>query len=152
MMHKRWGVWMWILNCSTTGILAGYGAWLIYSSGPFLVPGVILMAWSVLLWVLIGIAKFVLIPVIARKRFKWQKRLQRPYNLSWNKDTFYMKGEHGESHTSWSDFSKWRESKHMILVYITDGLFRLIPKRAFKDSSAVTDFSQILYDKIGPCS
>lgn len=150
-LHKRWGVKMWLLITVSTAVDLIIGFEFLFSSDVAIL-GVMFISLVVLTWIIPTITKFVLIPSIARKRFKQHKALQRPYTLSWSKDALTIKSETGENNTPWSDFLKWRENEHLFLIYVTNGLFRMIPKRAFSDSHAATEFGQLLHEKIGPRS
>ena len=48
----------------------------------------------------------------------------------------------------WSDLTKWREGEGLFLLYGSDLIFYVLPKRAFQDAAAVDAFRDLLSAKI----
>lgn len=67
--------------------------------------------------------------VAARRTFKQQKTLHKPAKLTWNEQGVVMQSEYGDARVPWADFRKTREDQRVILLYESDRLYRLIPKR-----------------------
>ena len=78
--------------------------------------------------------------IIARYLFVWAAgglnqealriaTLQKPATLTWNEQGVVMQSEYGDARVPWADFRKAREDQRMILLYESDRLYRLIPKR-----------------------
>ncbi|WP_295479604.1 YcxB family protein [uncultured Pseudomonas sp.] len=65
----------------------------------------------------------------ARKTFAQQKTLQKPTCLAWDEQGVVMKSDYGHARAPWTDFRKAREDERLILLYESDRLYRLIPKR-----------------------
>ena len=65
----------------------------------------------------------------ARRTFRQHKTLQKPATLTWSEQGVVMQSEYGDARVPWADFRKAREDQRMILLYESDRLYRLIPKR-----------------------
>jgi hypothetical protein len=78
----------------------------------------------------------------AKRVFRQQKALQRLYEVSWDGGGLTVAGESSQSTTRWSDFYKLRELDDLFLLYFSDALFLMIPKRAFPESDLVLKFRE----------
>ncbi|WP_051424486.1 YcxB family protein [Pseudomonas sp. URMO17WK12:I4] len=65
----------------------------------------------------------------ARRTFRQHKTLQKPATLTWSERGVVMQSEYGDARVPWADFRKAREDQRVILLYESDRLYRLIPKR-----------------------
>jgi hypothetical protein len=77
------------------------------------------------------ISRWFILPIRARRIFNQQKNLQRPYRVSWDAESVQTSSASGNSKIPWVDFLKWRESKQLFLLYRSDVLFQMYPKRCF---------------------
>lgn len=75
------------------------------------------------------------------KIYRQQKNLQIPFQFSWDNDSIYMKNDMGEGRIKWSDFTKHKQNKSLILLYHSDALFNIVPKSAFANEQQLFDFS-----------
>lgn len=75
------------------------------------------------------------------KIYRQQKNLQIPYQFSWDNDSIYMKNEMGKVRIKWSDFTKLKQNKTLILLYHSDALFNIVPKSAFTNEQQLSEFS-----------
>ena len=114
--------------------------WLFWTVFLFLVIAFGLMgsgssAWStpVLLMLFVGamwlVTERVMLPRQARRIYRQQQSLQRPYRV-----TIADEGTEAVSSTSrgrhaWSDYQKWIEGPDQFLLYLSDIMFVIIPKR-----------------------
>src|SRR5690349_139514 len=55
-------------------------------------------------------------PWRARRIFRQQKNLQRPYELAWDSDGLLTRNEHGQYKHHWSDFIRWREGETLFVL------------------------------------
>lgn len=74
--------------------------------------------------------RFVL-PRRARRIFAQQKNLQQPFELRWDDDALRGVSERGSSNTPWSDYLKSAQDDRIILLYLSDVMFQMVPKRCF---------------------
>ena len=93
-------------------------------------------------------ARFVLLPTRSRRIFRQQKNLHQPFQITWDDETMATTATSGHNTTPWQDFLKWRENTKLFLLYRSDVMFNLIPKRAFSDSEGVEDFRRLAKEKI----
>ena len=96
--------------------------------------------------ILVGI-RF-LLPWRSRRIFKQQKGLQRPHTITWNDDCMTYESEQATARTPWTDFILWRENDVLFMLYFSEVMFRMIPKRAFLGDDSVTSFRELLRNKI----
>ena len=96
-----------------------------------IIPFIIVGSWSLRIYGLGGWK--------ARRTFRAQKTLQRPFRISWTDRDVSFESEFGHTRFQWSDFFKIRENHHCILLYQSRLLYQLIPKSAFK-ASELEDF------------
>lgn len=65
----------------------------------------------------------------ARRTFNEQKTLQKPLHFSWSESGVHLWSDFGEARLQWSDFPKARQDRHCILLYESQRLYRIVPKR-----------------------
>ena len=79
------------------------------------------------------------LPYRSKKIFKQQKTLHEPYDVEITEDYFASTSSLGFSKISWSDFYKYRVGKDLILVYQSEVMFHMFPKRWFLE----TDYQKL---------
>lgn len=77
------------------------------------------------LWGLVAL----LTPRAARKTFRQQRSLQVEMTCSWSDAGFAVSSEYGAFEIPWSHFLRWAEDERTFLLYESDRLYRLMPKR-----------------------
>jgi hypothetical protein len=92
---------------------------------------------------------FVRMPLLTRRIFRQQKLLHHPIAVHVTRESCHAKFELGESTLPWTTFHKWKENRHLFLVYQSDALFHMWPKRCFPSPEAVNEFRAILESQIG---
>jgi len=83
------------------------------------------------------------IPAQARKHYRQFKGIDAPITYRWSADTICVETNRGAGERSWSDFQRVRESNQLILLYTTDALFEVVPKRWFRDEKQAAEFSTL---------
>jgi len=76
---------------------------------------------------------------LARKALDQQKTLQMPYRVSWTDQGILIESEYSDTRMQWGNFWKLRQDQNLILLYESDRLYRLIPKRCFT-AAQLADF------------
>ena len=76
---------------------------------------------------------------LARKAFDQQKTLQVPYRVSWTEQGILVESEYGDARMPWGDLRKARQDQNLLLLYESDRLYRLIPKRCLTQAQ-LADF------------
>jgi hypothetical protein len=83
-----------------------------------------------------------------RRSYAQQKTLHVPFEFQISHDIFRMQGPFGNAELPWSVFRKWRSGKHMILVYQTDKLVNMIPRRMLSSGDA-EKLENLLLQRLG---
>lgn len=84
----------------------------------------------------------------AKRVFRQQQELQRPYELTWNETGLSVVGNTGTSTTPWTDFHKARELNDQFMLFLSDAVFVMVPKRAFPDEAIMRDFRALLRQNV----
>ncbi len=98
------------------------GGWA--QSWPFLIP-------ILLLLVAIPLYLYIFLPRRVRRLFEQHKELGAPIEHEITPEGLLMTSQYGNSNRPWNIFRKWKENKDLLLLYITDLQFIMIPKRFF---------------------
>ncbi len=88
--------------------------------------------------------QFVLIPRQLTRVFKQRKDLSAPFEMELTEQEFEIRNEFGVTHLPWKDFVKWKENGEMLLMYRSDTMFHLLPKRLLPK----TDDIQYVLDRL----
>jgi hypothetical protein len=96
------------------------GGW--SESWPFFIP-------IFLLLVLIPLYFYVFLPRRVRHLFDQNKELGAPIEHEITPEGLTTTSQYGNSSRPWSIFRKWKENKDLLVLYITDIQFIMIPKR-----------------------
>ncbi|HEY0231396.1 MAG TPA: YcxB family protein, partial [Dokdonella sp.] len=84
------------------------------------------------------------LPRRARRLFAQQKNLQRPVTFSWDEDGLAWASVNGSGRTPWADYLKWRQNERLYLLYHSDLMFQMLPKRAFASAAQQQSFARHL--------
>lgn len=95
---------------------------------------------------------FVYVPWKTRRTFRQQKSLQR--RITWNFDDsgLGIESETGQGRIPWADIHKWKENDHLYLLYVSDALYYMIPKRLFSSTDDVGSVRTLLLSQVGAAS
>ena len=72
---------------------------------------------------------FILMPASIRKMYTQLKALQAPTEMIVTQDGIAATSANGVGVIPWNHVHKWRESKHVFLVYMSDEAYHIVPKR-----------------------
>jgi hypothetical protein len=87
------------------------------------------------LWPVVFVAAFlviylrVLLPWNARRVFFQQKESASPFEHEITETAFNSSGQYGSATRPWVNFHKWKEDKDLLMLYLSDVMFIVIPKR-----------------------
>lgn len=76
----------------------------------------------------IGIT-IILTPITARRVFRQQRSLQGEMTLAWSDAGLHVQSEYGAFEMPWSHFVRWAEDDRSFLLFESDRLYRVVPKR-----------------------
>ncbi|MBW4652033.1 MAG: YcxB family protein [Kaiparowitsia implicata GSE-PSE-MK54-09C] len=88
------------------------------------------------------------VPYLAKKIYKQQKTMQEPFELEPTAVKIIETSSRGISRLRWTDFHKYKLGKDIVLVYQSDPLFQIFPKRWFSEDE-YREFRQILKGALG---
>ena len=91
-------------------------------SWPFFIPILALIA-------AIPLYLYVFLPRRVRHLFEQHKELGAPIEHDITPEGLLSTSQYGNSNRPWDIFRKWKENKDLLLLYITDVQFVMIPKR-----------------------
>lgn len=89
------------------------------------------------------ICSFLYLPWKVRRLYGQHKALQHELKYSWDTTHINLSYVDGQGRHRWTDFARYKEDEHVFLLYLQDGLFELVPKRWFQDSSQLANFRQL---------
>ena len=92
---------------------------------------------------------FIILPFRSRKIYLQQKLMQLPCDFSFDESSMQAKSGVGTSSICWDMLHKWKENKDLILVYQSDAIFHMFPKRCFASESDINEFRSILIKHLG---
>ncbi len=107
-------------------VLAGMFAGGVAESWVFYLP-------ILLLFVAIPLYYYVFLPRRVRGLFEQHKELGAPVEHEITPEGLITTSQYGNSNRPWSLFRKWKESKDLLMLYLTDVQFIMIPRRFFTD-------------------
>lgn len=76
----------------------------------------------------------------ARRVSKQQKTLHRPYELTWDDEKVTTTSDAGNMTLKWSELHKIHEDDRQFLLFMSDVMFVMVPKRAFPDDQSRAAF------------
>ncbi|MBF0434374.1 MAG: YcxB family protein [Magnetococcales bacterium] len=86
------------------------------------------------------VMRYLYIPVKSKRIFQQHKIIQLPFSLTWNGDELISESKQGLIRILWSDIVKWKDNDQIILIYVSDINFVVIPKRIFSDLTVLASF------------
>jgi len=90
-------------------------------------------------WVLVGSVAYlacwwwVMIPCSTRRIVRQQKSFGIPHTVTVSKEGLCKRSENGEGRFKWEDMYRFKKSESMILVYHSEALMEMLPRRFFSD-------------------
>lgn len=148
------------------------GQWLHMKPAPFFsVVGILLIAlflWALWLsffgsyqlpvyanhWVFPGAAVYFVLhfslwfPYKVKRSYRQHKSLQREFSFLVSDDGVFGQNEKGQVNVPWTEYLKWKENKKCFLLYLSDSMFQVIPKRFFQSEDAIEEFRKILKARV----
>jgi hypothetical protein len=83
---------------------------------------------------------FAIIPYRSRRIYRQQKSLHQEHQFEWDDQFVYFHSNDIAGKVRWADFTKVKENRNMLLLYYSDTLFNMIPKRCFSNRENFEDF------------
>lgn len=92
---------------------------------------------------------FVFVPLNTRQVFSQQKNLQSEYEVFIYPEVIEASSEHGTMRMHLSDFYKYRAEKDLVLLYQSQMLFIIFPRRCFASEVEFNTFISYLQANLG---
>jgi hypothetical protein len=87
--------------------------------------------------VLVVLYRYVFLPKQIKKIFFQQKELSLPFEMEITETGIVASNELGNGIRPWVNFVKWKEDKTHLILYHSDIMYTIIPKRLFPDPQQV---------------
>lgn len=87
---------------------------------------------------------YILFPSQLKRVFIQQKDLSAPFEIELTDKGFSLENEYGASRMPWNTFVKWKEDRDMLLLYRSDVIFTMLPKRFLENAGEL----QYIHEKI----
>ena len=94
---------------------------------------------------------FILLPASIKKMYSQAKALHEPIEMTVGQDGLAATGPNGEGTIPWTHVHRWRESRHVLLIYFSDELYHVVPKRCL-DHSQEEILRTALLKNVGPAN
>lgn len=103
-----------------------------------------------ILIVFLLVIRFYLTPRQARRTFAQQKELGVPWEMLVTETGLEISNEFGHARRPWGDFIKWKEDDDLLLLYESDTVYRVLPKRFFSPAEQLARLKQKLIESHVP--
>lgn len=78
---------------------------------------------------------YLYIPYQAKKIYQQQKTIQMPFTITISNEGLHVKNQFGEGNYPWNIFSNWKEGDNLILLFHSDLMFTILPKRYLNEGA-----------------
>ncbi|MCW4462277.1 YcxB family protein [Sphingomonas sp. BT-65] len=83
----------------------------------------------------IAVTNHIMIARRSRRIYAQQKSLHDEFEFFWDETAFNLATQSARSRHNWADFRQWAEGPDAIILYQSDALFNMLPKRAFPEEA-----------------
>ncbi len=94
-----------------------------------------MVAYPLFILAFVALYWFVLRPGQITRAYKQHKELSSPFEMDLTDEGYAIKNLYGAGRVPWKDFAKWKADKNIILLYRTDNMFNMVPRRLLQDES-----------------
>jgi hypothetical protein len=96
------------------------------------------------------LAKRITLPRKAHRIFAQTPSLQRPYQVTWDDRALTATSQQGAGMYPWAEFHKSRELAGLFLIFLSDVMFIMVPKRDFPDDATMRNFRECIQTYVRP--
>jgi YcxB-like protein len=96
------------------------------------------------------LATRIMVPRKARRIFAQTPALQRPYQVTWDDRALTSTSQQGAGMYPWAEFHKSREIAGLFLIFLSDVMFIMVPKRDFPDGMTMRNFRECTQTRVRP--
>ncbi len=112
-------------NLASALIIAAAGLYGVVSPSWSIIFGTLFMAGAFLL------SRFVILPERIQKNYEQQKEIQAPIEMEITAEALKTSSQYGHAERPWSVFVRWDEDEDVLVIYHSDAMFTILPKRFF---------------------
>lgn len=95
---------------------------------------------------------WLIVPARLKKLYWQQKAFHEPIQVELRTEGMSFSHIHGAGVLPWAHVHKWRESKDLFLVYHSDALYNVLPKRDLRSPAEIEEVRQALMSHVGPAN
>ena len=105
-------------------------------------------------WILLGsvaylaFMAFVWFPRKIRRSYSQRKDFQHEISMMASSTGLEMRTEQGYNLKPWSDYLNWKEGRSVFLLYLSDNLFQMVPKRFFATHEDIDAFRDVIRESV----
>ncbi len=106
-------------------------------------------------FILIGLAIFFMLLLVATTSFSLRRVYHRnrsffgPRTITISEEGIVSDNPLGHAETTWDKYQQFRETKNLFLLYQSQDVIGILPKRVFATSSDLEQFKSLMATKIG---
>ena len=75
------------------------------------------------------------VPVAARRIYRQQRGLRQEVTLAWTREELAIQTALGQARLPWADYIRWREDRNIVLLFQSDAIFQMLPKRVLSPAA-----------------
>lgn len=92
------------------------------------------------------------LPWRVRRLYQQQRSIQEPFSVEFEDQGLRFRNSNGEGLLPWRHLHRWRESKSAFVLYESDALIHILPKRHFESPMSAARFREMLEREAGPAN
>jgi hypothetical protein len=113
------------------------------------------LSWTYVLYpaILLGflvLYRFYLRPYQITRSYNQHKELSSPFEMQLTDEGYAITNSYGSGKIPWGDFAKWRADDQVILLYRTDNMFNMVPKRLLHSDTEAKYILEMLHQNNVP--
>lgn len=89
----------------------------------------------IVVMLIVSIFYYVYLPYKVKKIFAQQKEIQLPFKMEIGEGGVFIQNSMSQAARTWDMFTKWKENKNILMIYISDAAFVMLPVRLFSQES-----------------
>jgi len=90
------------------------------------------------------------LPRRVRRVYSQQRNLQLPFESVCTDSGIDCTNANSKTQLPWSHLIRWKEGPALFVVYQSDLMFNIVPKRCFAEPEQVDAFRSLLTERVGP--
>ncbi len=93
------------------------------------------MIYPVFILGFLALYRYWLRPYQIKRAYTQHKELSSLFEMDLTDEGYNIKNDYGSGKIPWKDFAKWKSDEKIILLYRTDNMFNMVPKRLLTDET-----------------